>query len=140
MTWVILSFALKNKRFALEKNCIFLHVFLPFSTAFPFYAQERIVPIGLCSIVLFLKSDGSDSLLSLFTKEWPWVKRSPRSFELLFHSLHSSQKTSDSLINPKSELPTLLYWISLRWTFYCFTTFFHLTNPSGPKKRRFKVF
>ena len=85
-------FCSKKQAIRAWKKCIFLHVFLPFSTAFPFYAKERIVPIGLCSIVLFLKSDGSDSLLSLFTKEWPWVKRSPRSYELLFRSLaHKKQ-------------------------------------------------
>ena len=123
----------KSKRFGLEQNCIFLHVFDLFSLLFPFYAQERIV-------WSFLKSDGSDSLLSLHIYKRATVSEELSSLFWIAILLFSSQKTSYSLKNPKSELPTLLYWISLRWTFYCFTTFFHLTNPSGPLNDVLKYF
>ena len=57
--------ALKNEVFA-WKNC-FLVCFWQFFTAFPpFFAQEQIATVALSSITL-----RNDSLLLLFTKEWP---------------------------------------------------------------------
>ena len=48
-----------------SKNCIF-HIFWQFSTGFPlYYAQEGMAQFTLC---WFLKSDGSDSLSTLFKK------------------------------------------------------------------------
>ena len=84
--------ALKN-RVICTKNFVF---FVYFSLLFPFYAQDRIAPVALCSVALYKRVTVSDSL---FFKS-----------ELLF----CSQKVSVSIEKPMSEFPTLIYSIVYR--------------------------
>ena len=75
----------------LEKLSIFHHVFDRFWLLFPFYALEQIAPLlffkeqreQFVLIALYKRATGSDLLQSLFR----------------------SQKTSDSMEKPKSEIP-----------------------------------
>ena len=66
----------KNERFD-WKNLYFSYVFHCFSS---FYGQERIAPIALGSVTFFLRSNGTDSIASLFKKEGLWANCSLRSF------------------------------------------------------------
>ena len=75
----------KNEQFG-QKIIIFYHIFDSFSLLFPFlcprvnHSQHTLLRRSLlCSS--FLKSNGSNSLLKLFTKERPWAIRSCRSLK-----------------------------------------------------------
>ena len=63
----------KKERFA-RKNSYFL-------TVFPFLCPRANHSRRSSLICSFLKSDLSDSLPPLFTKEWPWAIRSGRSWQ-----------------------------------------------------------
>ena len=108
-----------------------------FSLLFPFLcprANHSHLSSLSCSFLKSNESNGSDSLSSLFTKEWLWancsshslqksnreqfvpiaLKKEQNSASLVFLewialSLFRSQKTSDSLEKAMSELPTLLW-------------------------------
>ena len=79
-----------------RKNLYFSYVFKSFSLLFPFLCPRA---NGYCrSLVcrLFLKSNGSDSLSSLFTKERPWAIHS--------HSFLQKSNGSDSLVSKNESL------------------------------------
>ena len=92
----------------------FSHKFL---TVFTLFMPMRKSLPSLLTQSLFFKSNMSDSITSLFTKERPWAICSGCSWQksagsnLLFFSsasLFRSQKASESLEKPMSEFPTLL--------------------------------
>ena len=96
------------------KHCVFLISFL---TVFPLFMPMRKSLPSLLTQSLFFKSNMSDSITSLFTKERPWAICSGCSWQksagsnLLFFSsasLFRSQKANESLEKPMSEFPTLL--------------------------------
>ena len=69
-----------SKKSDLFKN---IHIWWMFLTVFhcfsPCYAHERIAPVAFHSVALYKRgtiSHNSQSLPSLFTKEWPWAIRS----------------------------------------------------------------
>ena len=74
----------RNEQFARIFCCCFHHVLTVFHFFSPFYAQERITPVALCSVALFFK-------------------------EQIAISLFCSHKTSNSLEKLKSEFLTLLF-------------------------------
>ena len=100
------------KREICSTKLIFFLCFWQFFYCFsPFYAQER--------IALYKRATVSQSLPSLFTKEWPWAIRSGcswqksdgKDFFFTSESLFCSQKTSNSLEKLMSKFPTLpLLW------------------------------
>ena len=73
-------FAHKKRAICLKKFFLY-HVFTSFLLLSPFLGPRA--NRSQCSLFghSFLKSNGSDSLLSLFTKEWPWANCSCRSLQ-----------------------------------------------------------
>ena len=101
-------FAHKKRAICLKKFFLY-HVFTSFLLLSPFLGPRA--NRSQCSLFghSFLKSNGSDSLLSLFTKEWQ------ERFSLITIFLFCSQKTSDSLEKPESKFSTLV--MCGQWTF-----------------------
>ena len=77
-------FAHKKRAICLKKFFLY-HVFTSFLLLSPFLGPRA--NRSQCSLFghSFLKSNGSDLLLSLFTKEWPWANCSCRSLQKSNH-------------------------------------------------------
>ena len=137
-TWVIRPcfkrIAFKNERFA-QKNLFFFIFFLQFFTAFPlFMPKSESLPSLFAQslffkelqerfalVTLYKRATMRESLPTLFTKERPWAIGSFRSWQkrdrsdLFFftgESLFRLQKSSDLLVKPMSEFPTLVWELS----------------------------
>ena len=110
------SFALKKMGNSLKKISSFHHVFDSFSLFFPFLCPRENCSHRSSLCRSFLNRDRSNSLSSLFTKKRPQGICSHRSLAKQEFALWKREnhyfallltKTSDSLIKPKRELPTL---------------------------------
>ena len=129
-SWFTLSLS-KNEWFA-KKNVLFTPRFWQFFTAFPhFMPKSELLPL-LCAPSLFFKerqeqiapvtiyerATVSESLVSLFTIEWPWANRY---FALsLTINERFDQKPKERISNPGNDSPPMQYVVWVEFWFKAF--------------------